>query len=202
MINKTKVVGELARFMDDFHKLWFIRFGEWLINNDHVNQRLRTQFNGLKRSFYGGGSPTMELFAADQARNPLRKVSELISFARECTREDLGLVLQNIDSEMEIRNLDLKTKGKIADYLDFYNPVIEYWESLATQFGFTQEDQTSIKNSAVVPCSFSPTKKLFELLLHENENLPVGLIIKWAESESLNNIVQIIYKYESQVVNL
>lgn len=197
-MNKIGVLDELASLMDDYTKKYFIQLGEWLIVNDHVNERLRKKLLGL--NFQGGGSPTMALFEADATQRPRRKVVELLQFGRDCNRQDVCVILENIDINKKVCDLDLVTKQKIAYRLDVPTRGVKGWEYLAEQFGYNDQERQNFRQSYVVSGDFSPTKQLFRFLKQENESLSVKLIIDWSITVPYDEITQLLCKFFHQQI--
>ena len=198
-MNKIGVLDELASLMDDYTKKYFIQLGEWLIVNDHVDERLRKKLLGL--NFQGGGSPTMALFAADATQRPHRKVVELLQFGRDCSRQDVSDIVKNLDPNItEVHKLDFVIKQKIAYCLDVPTRGATGWEHLAERFGYNDQERQNLKQSYVVPGDFSPTKQLFRFLKQENESLSVKLIIDWSITVPYDEITQLLCKFFHQQI--
>ena len=162
-----------------------LRLGEWLIEKGKMEENLKKDLAGLRIYRYSGGSPTLEFFAVHETKDPNATVSELKNMARELRREDILLLLEEYPSERLLSSLKMREKQKIAKMLDMSIPGVYGWEKLAIAFGYNYLEREEFRKT---PQLDSPTEKLIEILKQRNQNLPLELIIRWAESESRYDI--------------
>ena len=176
--------------MDNREKQYYIQFGEWLIEEEKIPKSLKENFRSLRRNFYGGGSPTLAILKAHEAREPEDSVETLKVFAKIKNFRLLDTILEKngIDKDSSMRDLSQRVRIEIARILDHYDAVIENWVSFASYLGFDDDEINNFRRQQIVPGRFSPTKELFDILKSQNKLLPAELIIEWGKSIDLDEI--------------
>ena len=159
-----------------------LRLGEWLIEKGKMEENLKKDLRGLQNYRYGGESPTLAFFKVHEAKDPNSTVSDLKKKARRLGREDIVHLLEEFPSDRLLASLTVREKQKIAKMLDMYIPGARGLDEIAFAFGYNYLEFRK------TPQLYSPTEKLMEILKQRNQNLPLELIIRWAESESRYDI--------------
>eukprot|EP00111_Clytia_hemisphaerica_P020610 TCONS_00060729-protein len=181
LLDNDDVLQRFIAEMDRFTEKWFIRLVEWLIAKRIINID-RQKFNCLERNFYGGGSSTMAWLNKMATHKPGEQVIRLRECARINERGDVLKILQNIANDFLISKLNHGTRAQIADCLDERVVAAADWSAFASHFGYGYKDRQQFKAAQIPPNSFSPTIALLDILIHENEELPIDHIIRWAKS--------------------
>ena len=162
-----------------------LRLGEWLIEKGKMEENLKKDLGGLRNYRYGGGSPTLAFFKVHEAKDPNGTVSDLKKKARRLRREDIVYLLEEFPSDRLLASLTVREKKEIAKLLDMSTLGAPGWRNIASAFGYNYLEREEFRKT---PQLYSPTEKLMEILKQRNQNLPLELIIRWADSESRYDI--------------
>ena len=119
-----------------YEKNHIIRSGEWLVQNNKIDEKLKKKLKDLQKYFHGGGSPTLAFLDANSTKNTGNTVSKLRECATEKKRKDVVDVLEGISDDNLLRELGDNVKTEIADLLDRHVAGADNWEVFSCYFGF------------------------------------------------------------------
>ena len=141
MLDDIETLDKLAVKMDKYYDNNHLRLGEWLIQNNKINEKLKKKLKGLEKYFHGGGSPTLEFLDRNATKNICDTVSKLRTFATQKKRNDVVHVLREVDGDILLTDLEDNFKTEIASLLDRRVAGAANWESFANYFGFNHDER-------------------------------------------------------------
>ena len=147
LLDDFETLNKLAAKMDDYNENNHVRFGEWLIRNNKIDEKLKKKLKGLEKYFHGGGSPTLAFLQANSTNNVDDMVSKLRNYAKEKKRNDVVEVLNGICEDKKMKDLEDNVKTEIADLLDRRVVGAADWESFASLFGFKHNQRKVLLKS-------------------------------------------------------
>lgn len=141
LLDDIETLDKLAVKMDKYYVNNHLRLGEWLIQNNKINEKLKKKLKGLEKYFHGGGSPTLEFLDRNATTNIFDTVSKLRTCAIQKRRNDVVHVLREVDDDILLTDLEDNFKTEIANLLDRHVAGAANWESFACYFGFNHDER-------------------------------------------------------------
>ena len=155
-------------------KNW-LHLGHELTRGD---KELTNRVEDLRLSYAGGGSPAMELFEALSIKKPGLTVNDFQEVAEELDRKDVMFYIkESLPLNSQFRNIGFKHKENLASMLNKNVRGIYDWRSFADEFDYTTQQIDVMKQAIKTPNSYSPTLKLFEMLVHTKPLLSLRTIV-------------------------
>ena len=101
-----------------------------------------------------------------------------------------------IDSELckgdRLQNILPSKREKLASYLNLNSPGVYNWEIFADEYGFNNDSIKQIKSVIKEGKSYSPTKRLFEVLNQMYPSMTVDTVIDACRKIGRNDVVQVL----------
>lgn len=155
-----------------------------------IDKEDRHRINDLELHYYGGGNPALEFLKQLAIRNPLLTVDKFRSLCSKFKRMDIVLYIDsNLSKNEELRYINTEHRERIASYLNLNIPSVYNWEIFAEEYGFKSDDTRQIRSLIREGQSYSPTKKLFELLGEVHPHMTVETMKKACKKLGRNDIV-------------
>jgi len=147
----------------------------------------------LELHYFGGGNPALEFLMLLARRKPDLTVGQLKDACRSFKRMDIVIF---IDSELaindQLRYIESSKREKLASYLNLNSPGVYNWEIFADEYGFNNDDIKQIKSVIKEKQSYSPTKRLFELLKQIKPDMTVDTVIQACRKIGRNDVVHVL----------
>ena len=97
----------------------------------------------------------------------------------------------SLGSELDktLRNIKLQHKERLASYMNLSIPGVYDWEMFADEYGFKRQDINMMRAAIKDEGSFSPTKKLVDLLRQSRPHTTLDVVKKACTKLGRNDVV-------------
>ena len=158
-----------------------------------IDSRPNLTIKDLELHYFGGGNPALQFLEELARRNPNLTVEEFQNACRSFRRMDIVIF---IDSELckgdRLRYIEPSKREKLASYLNLNSPGVYNWEIFADEYGFNNDSIKQIKSVIKEGKSYSPTKRLFEVLNQMYPSMTVDTVIDACRKIGRNDVVQVL----------
>ena len=188
---KMRVLDELAAKLDHSSGVGITNWKN--LAHELIDNKPNLTIKDLELHYFGGGNPALEFLTKLSHRYPDLTVGEFQNACRSFKRMDIVIF---IDSDLckndKIESIESAKKNKLASYLNLNSPGVYNWEIFADEYDFSNDDIKQIKSVIKVGQSYSPTKRLFEVLKQSKPDMTVETVIKACRKIGRNDVVHVL----------
>jgi len=155
------------------------------------------QIKDLDLHYYGGGNPALEFFKQLAMKEPDVTIRQFQSICKEFQRMDMSLYIdQKLSHNLDgfVRDLQSQHKERLASYMNLNIPGVYDWEMFADEYGFNRQQINLMRAALKEGGSFSPTKKLVELLQQSRPLTTLEEIKRACAKLGRNDVVLVLNK--------
>lgn len=155
----------------------------------------------LELHYCGGGNPASKFLQSLSTRYPKLTVGKFQGTAQELNRNDIFVYIkENLPNKSErLSKIDTDKKEHLASLLNTNIPGINSWDMFADEYGYTYSEISVMKAAIKEEGSYSPTKRLFQLLRESKPKLKLEEIRAACRKLSRNDVVILLNEIEKEI---
>ena len=165
------------------------------------DEELTVQLHDLELHHFGGGNPALDFLRRLSMSHPTVTVRDFRAKAKDFVRNDM---VSYIDKEMGnnldeyLRDIKQTQKQRLASFMNLRLPTIANWEMFADEYDYRYNEIAQIKAVIREGHSFSPTKKLFQLLRETRPTMTIDTIKEACKKLGRNDVVLVLNEIVSE----
>jgi len=160
---------------------------------------LIVEYQDLELHHFGGGNPALNFLRRLSMSHPTVTVRDFRDKAKDFVRNDIvSYINDELASSLDTFLRDIKQAHiqRLASFLNLRVPTVPNWEVFAEEYGYKFNEVTQIKAVIREGRSFSPTKKLFELLRETRPTMTIETIRVACKKLGRNDVVLVLDEIE------